>query len=67
MKVKMFQNQGDAPKLEKEVSHWLSENKASPSHSQFKQSYVYDSKNDVFHILVSIWYEESAFRKEPAD
>ena len=62
MKVKMFTMQGDAPKLEKEVNQWLSENKVSTSQSHIKQSYVYDSKDNVFCTLISIWYEPDFVR-----
>jgi hypothetical protein len=57
MKVKMFAGQGDVKELEKEVNQWLSENNVSVSNAQVKQSYVYDSKNDLFRILISLWYE----------
>lgn len=56
MKVKIFTNEGDAPKLEKEINDWLCENKADILH--IKQSYVYDIKADSFDVLVSIWYEQ---------
>jgi hypothetical protein len=57
MKVKMFAGQGDVKELEKEVNRWLSENNVSVSNAQVKQSYVYDGKNDLFRILISLWYE----------
>jgi hypothetical protein len=57
MKVKMFAGQGDVKELEKEVNQWLSENNVSVSNAQVKQSYEYDSKNDLFRILISLWYE----------
>jgi hypothetical protein len=57
MKVKMFAGQGDVKELEKEVNQWLGENNVSVSNAQVKQSYVYDSKNDLFRILISLWYE----------
>lgn len=56
MKVKIFTNEGDAPKLEKEINDWLSESKADIHH--IKQSYVHDIKADLFDALISIWYEE---------
>lgn len=58
MKVKMFTNQGDAPKLESEVNQWLSEHNIKISHSHIEQSYAYDSKGDVFYTLIYIWYDE---------
>lgn len=54
MKVKIFTNNGDAPKLEEEVNKWLSDNPVNISH--VKQSYAYDSKGDTFYTLISIWY-----------
>jgi hypothetical protein len=57
MKVKMFTGQGDATELEREVNQWLSENNVSASNAQVMQSYVYDSKNDLFRILISLWFE----------
>jgi hypothetical protein len=57
MKVKMFTGQGDVTELEREVNQWLSENNVSASNAQVKQNYVYDSKNDLFRILISLWYE----------
>ena len=56
MKVKIFTNEGDAPKLEKEINSWLSESKADIRH--IKQSYAYDVKGDLFYTLVSVWYEQ---------
>jgi type VI protein secretion system component Hcp len=57
MKVKIFTNQGDAPKLEEEINRWLSEKSVSLSYSHIKQSYVYDGKNNTFCALISVWYE----------
>jgi hypothetical protein len=57
MKVKMFTGQGDVTELEREVNQWLSENNVSASNAQVMQSYVYDSKNDLFRILISLWFE----------
>jgi hypothetical protein len=57
MKVKIFTNQGDAPKLEEEINRWLNEKSVSLSYSHIKQSYVYDSKNNTFCALISVWYE----------
>lgn len=54
MKVKMFTNRGDTPKLEEEVNEWLSNNPTKIFH--VKQSYTYDSKDDLFYTLISIWY-----------
>ena len=58
MKVKIFTNEGDAPKLEKEINSWLSKNKTHIHH--IKQNYAYDNKGDKFFALVSIWYEQGA-------
>lgn len=58
MNVKIFTNEGDAPKLEKEINDWLSKNKADIQH--IKQSYAYDIKGDSFYALISIWYKERA-------
>lgn len=55
MKVKIFTNEGDAPKLEEEINDWLSKSKADIQH--IKQSYVYDIKDNLFDALVSIWYK----------
>jgi hypothetical protein len=57
MKVKMFTGQGDVTELEKEANQWLSEHNVSPLNVQIKQSYAYDSRNDLFRILISLWYE----------
>jgi hypothetical protein len=54
MQVKMFVNQGDAPKLQEEVNEWLSANRVNIHH--VKQSYAFDSKGDTFYTLISIWY-----------
>ena len=56
MKIKIFTNEGDAPKLEKEINKWLSENKVHIHH--IKQSYAYDPKGDQFYTLVSVWHEQ---------
>ena len=56
MKVKIFTDEGDATKLEKELNEWLSKNsKIVISH--IKQTYSYDNTNS-FYTLISIWYEE---------
>lgn len=56
MKVKIFANVGDAPKLEGEINKWLLENnKVDIIH--IKQNYAYDNKN-YFYTLISIWYKE---------
>jgi hypothetical protein len=57
MKMKMFTGKGDVSELEREVNQWLSENSVSPLNVQIKQSYAYDSKNDLLRILISLWYE----------
>jgi hypothetical protein len=57
MKVKMFTNQGDVPKLEEEINKWLTHNPANISH--VKQSYGYDNKGDMFYTLISIWYTDT--------
>jgi hypothetical protein len=57
MKVKMFTNEGDAPKLEEEVNKWLSDNPANIFH--VKQSYAYDSQGKILYTLISIWYVET--------
>jgi hypothetical protein len=57
MKVKIFTNQGDALKLEEEINQWLSEKNVSLSYSHIKQNYIYDSKDNRFCALVSVWYE----------
>ena len=54
MKVKMFSNEGNIPKLEEEINQWFSQNKVNISH--VKQSYIYDVKGDMFCTLISIWY-----------
>jgi hypothetical protein len=54
MKVKMFANVGNVPKLEEEVNSWLSNNPVNIHH--VKQSHTYDSKDDTFYTLISIWY-----------
>lgn len=56
MKVKIFTNEGDAPKLEKEINDWLSETKVDIHH--IKQSYAYDIKADLFDTNISLWYDE---------
>jgi len=57
MKVKIFTNQGDALKLEEEINQWLSEKNVNVSSSHIKQNYIYDSKDNMFCALVSVWYE----------
>jgi hypothetical protein len=57
MKVKMFANVGNVPKLEEEVNSWLSDNPVNIYH--VKQSQTYDSKDDTFYTLISIWYVEN--------
>lgn len=57
MKVKIFTNRGDALKLEEEINNWLSEKNISMSSSQIKQSYTYDSKDNMSCALISVWYE----------
>ncbi len=55
MKVKIFTNQGNAPKLEKEINEWLDVQVSIKIH-HIKQSYAFDSKGDQFYTIVSIWY-----------
>ena len=57
MKVRMFSNQGNVPKLEEEINQWLSQNPANIS--SIKQSYAYDGNGDMFYTLISIWYKEN--------
>lgn len=57
MKVKIFTNRGDGPKLEEEINHWLTDTNISISYSHIKQSYIYDSKDDMSCALISVWYE----------
>ncbi len=57
MKVKIFTNQGDTLKLEEEINQWLREKNVSLSYSNIKQNYIYDSKDNMFCALVSVWYE----------
>lgn len=59
MKVKIFTDEGDAPKLEKEINAWLDEGKAEDIY-HIKQSYFYDSKDNVYAGTISIWYKEKA-------
>jgi hypothetical protein len=54
MKVKISTNQGDAPKLEKEINQWLLENE-NIEVKHIKQDYAYDNEQ-FFYALVSIWY-----------
>ena len=55
MQVKVFTNQGNAPKLELEINEWLKNNtKIQISH--VKQSYAYESTGDQFYALISVWY-----------
>jgi len=56
MKVKIFINEGDVPKLEKEINQWLLDNKDIEI-IHIKQDYAYDNK-EFFYTLVSVWYEE---------
>jgi len=55
MKVKIFTNEGDAPKLENEINRWLHDNK-NIEVQHIKQDYAYDNEQ-LFYTLVSIWYE----------
>ena len=57
MKVKMFINEGDVPKLEEEVNNWLNHKPVNISH--IKQNYAYDNKDDRYCTLISIWYVET--------
>ena len=54
MKVKIFTNEGDVVKLEKEVNQWLSDN-ITVNVFNVKQSVAYDSKSDMLITLISIW------------
>ena len=55
MKVKIFSNEGDAPKLEKDINQWLVE-KSNIEILHIKQNYAYDNKQ-FFYTLISIWYK----------
>jgi len=57
MKVKIFSNQGDAPKLEKEINKWLLDN-SNIEIAHVKQSYAYDNEAS-FYALISIWYTDN--------
>ena len=57
MKVKMFPNQGDAPKLENEINKWLLDN-SNIEIAHVKQSYAYDNIS-FFSALISIWYTDN--------
>jgi hypothetical protein len=54
MQVKMFTDQGDAPKLETEINNWL-KNNSNIEIIHVKQSYAYDGEQ-FFYALISIWY-----------
>jgi hypothetical protein len=54
MKVKMFVNKGDVPKLEEEVNNWLSNNPVEIYH--VKQSFGFDDRDNRFSTLIAIWY-----------
>jgi hypothetical protein len=56
MKVKIFSNEGDAPKLETEINKWLLTND-NIEIFDIKQNYAYDNAQ-FFYALVSIWYKE---------
>ena len=57
MRVKIFTGRGDVQKLEEEINQWLSGKNVSMSYSQIKQSYIYDSKDNMSGALISVWYE----------
>jgi hypothetical protein len=57
MKVKIFTNQGAVPKLEEEINQWLSDKNVRLSSSHIRQSYTYDSKDNIFCAMISVWYE----------
>jgi hypothetical protein len=57
MKVKIFTNRGDLPKLEEEINQWLGNKNVSMSHSHIEQNYIYDSKDNMSCALISVWYE----------
>ena len=54
MKVKIFTNLGDAPRLEKEINQWLNDN-IERKILHIQQDYAYDNK-EAFYTLISIWY-----------
>lgn len=56
MKVKIFVDEGGAPKLEKEINEWLDKNDKKLTIAHIKQSCAID--DDFLHTLISIWYEE---------
>ena len=56
MKVKIFADAGDAPKLEKEINKWLQDNKKIEV-KHIKQDYAYDNEQ-LNYTLNSIWTEE---------
>jgi hypothetical protein len=57
MRVKLFTDRGDLPKLEEEINQWLSSKNVSISQSHIKQNYIYDTKDNMSHALISVWYE----------
>lgn len=57
MRVKIFTNRGDLPKLEEEINEWLGNQNVSMSHSHIGQNYIYDSKDNMSCALISVWYE----------
>jgi hypothetical protein len=57
MKVKIFTNRGDVSRLEEEINRWLIDNNVSAAHSEIRQNYIYDTKDNVSSALISIWYE----------
>lgn len=57
MKVKIFTSEGDALNLEEEINQWLGDKKVSISSSHIRQNYTYNSKDNMFCTLISVWYE----------
>jgi len=54
MEVKIFTDEGDAPKLEKKINEWLSENK----HVDIKHITQGNAADEeVLYTSISIWYE----------
>jgi hypothetical protein len=56
MKVRIFTNEGDAPRLENEINKWLLDNK-NIQVKHIKQDYAYDNEQS-FCTLISLWYEK---------
>lgn len=56
MKVKIFTDDGNASKLEKEINKWLSEH-PNLKIRFIKQGYC-AGEEQMMHALISIWYED---------